>query len=121
MMSSGMKESKTNTIELDVETDVGIFKEVLKYIYCGRLPSTLDENAFKLLPFADQYDLKYLKDACLRHMEKDLSKGLVRHIKVTRAFCGVKNVLTVTKGDSMLMTMVLLSQDPLSMSSSIRY
>ena len=73
MMSSGMKEAQTNSIEIK-ETDADSFKEVLKYIYCGKLPEKLEEQSFEILPLADKYDLKSLRDACIHCMDVCLTK-----------------------------------------------
>ena len=74
MLASGMKEAETGRVKLDENTDVAAFKAVIKYIYGGQLPTTLDEDAVQILPLADKYDLKRLKEACFYHMEKGLSK-----------------------------------------------
>ena len=74
MMSSGMEEAESSCVKLDDGVDVAAFKEVLKYVYGGQLPTTLDKDAVQILPLADQYDLQRLKEACFYHMEKGLAK-----------------------------------------------
>jgi len=74
MISSGMKETQSGQVKVDELIDVAAFKAVLKYIYGGHLPKNLDEDAVMILPLADKYDLKRLKNACFFHMEKILTK-----------------------------------------------
>lgn len=72
MFSSGMKESETNRIQIkDVEPK--IFKEVLQFIYTGRLPKSFELESNAYLPIAEQYGMTDLKSACLGAMKKTLS------------------------------------------------
>ena len=73
MLNSGMVEAQTKRIKID-DTDPATFKQMLKYVYCGKLPEDLNDSAAKLLPLTDKFDLPELRDACLHWLEKGLSK-----------------------------------------------
>ena len=46
------------------DTDPGLFKEVLTFIYSGWAPKKISSIAMQLLPLADRYDLDELKFMC---------------------------------------------------------
>ena len=73
MLTSGMVEAQTKRIVVE-DADPDVFKSMLKYIYCGKLPDELDASADKMLPLADKFDLPDLREACLHWLEKGLSK-----------------------------------------------
>ena len=60
--SANWKENQCNEIELD--EDPPVFKEVLKFLYCGLPPENFDQIAIELLPVADKYILDELKELC---------------------------------------------------------
>ena len=68
-----MVEAQTKRIVVE-DADPDVFKSMLKYIYCGKLPDELDASADKMLPLADKFDLPDLREACLHWLEKGLSK-----------------------------------------------
>merc|ERR1711962_392571 len=63
MFALGMKEANSGRIKID-DVDAAAFKQVLRFIYCGKFPEKLDETAESLLPIADKYGIDDLKDAC---------------------------------------------------------
>ena len=64
MFEHDMKESATNKVKVD-DIQPNVFKEMLIYIYTGRVPKIGDENmAFDLLYAADKYQLDHLKSLC---------------------------------------------------------
>ncbi|XP_046648372.1 speckle-type POZ protein B-like [Daphnia pulicaria] len=68
MFQHPTKEKSTNHVEIeDIEPE--IFKELLRFIYTGRLTAaTMEKMAVKLLVVADKYLLTELKAACERHL-----------------------------------------------------
>jgi len=76
MLASGMVESQTNSISIK-DSDAASFRDVLRYIYCAKLPEKLEEKSFQILPLADKYDLQSLKDACIHCMDVCLTKDNV--------------------------------------------
>ena len=76
MMSTGMVEAQTSRVKLD-DVDAEYFKQVLKYVYFGKMPREPIETARHILPLADRFLLPDLKDLCLRWMESGLSKDNV--------------------------------------------
>jgi len=63
LFASGMKESKTNRIRID-DADAASFKQVLKFVYCGKFPDDLEDVADSVLPITEKYDIQELKEAC---------------------------------------------------------
>jgi len=72
MMKSGMKEASNSEITIN-DDDFSSFSEMLKFIYCGRIPKNLKEVADKLLPLADKYQLAYLAKVCEGSMLNNIS------------------------------------------------
>ena len=60
-------------LEMEV-ADSEAFKEVLRHIYCGKLPDNMKALAHNMLPFADMYELAELRDACVHAMERSLTQ-----------------------------------------------
>ncbi|XP_065209106.1 speckle-type POZ protein-like [Planococcus citri] len=80
MFKNNMQESQTNHITItDMEQET--FEEMLRYIYTGKMPN-LEEWAFELLPAADKYDLKELKNACERLLLTEISAENVGKVLV---------------------------------------
>jgi speckle-type POZ protein len=73
MFQHATKEKSTNHVEIeDIEPE--IFKELLRFIYTGRLTAaTMEEMAVGLLAVADKYLLTELKAACRRHLIRFMS------------------------------------------------
>jgi speckle-type POZ protein len=68
MFQHPTKEKSTNHVEIE-DTEPEIFKELLRFIYTGRLTAaTMEKMAVKLLVVADKYLLPELKAACERHL-----------------------------------------------------
>jgi len=90
MLSSGMVETKTNTVVIK-DSDAASFKDVLIFIYSGKLPKKLEEKSFQILPLADKYDLQSLKDACIHCMDVGLTQENVCDTLITADLyrCGV--------------------------------
>ena len=63
LFQSGMRESQTNSVAMD-DASPAIYRNLLQFLYSGRLPSNMTEIAFDLLPLADKYALDELKAAC---------------------------------------------------------
>jgi len=59
MIESGMKESKSNEIEIK-EDDVAAFSEIIRYVYCDQLPKDMKNDAMKLLPLHWQTNINCL-------------------------------------------------------------
>jgi len=81
MMESGMKESNLNEIEIK-EDDVASFSEIIRYVYCDQLPKDLKNNAIKLLPLADKYQLLELKQACEAELGRNVTANNVCQILI---------------------------------------
>ncbi|KAK4011311.1 hypothetical protein OUZ56_020427 [Daphnia magna] len=66
-------ESLSNTVHIkDVDPDV--FREVLRYMYTGRMSSeTLDKMAVGVMAVADKYLLDHLKTECETHLLNSMS------------------------------------------------
>ena len=71
MMSSGMEEAQTGEIKIK-DAEPPVFKQVLRHVYCGKLPEDLKTNALQILPLADKFDLSSLREACIHWMERGL-------------------------------------------------
>jgi speckle-type POZ protein len=73
MFQHATKEKSTNHVEID-DTEPEIFKELLRFIYSGRLTAaTMEKMAVGLLVVADKYLLTELKAACVRHLIRFMS------------------------------------------------
>jgi len=85
MFESGMKEAVENKVEVS-DTDPGIFKQFLKFIYTGRVDEDLNDYAADLLELAEIYDIQDLKGFCeasLLNLGKDdnlISTLITAHI-----------------------------------------
>ena len=77
-----MVETKTNTVDIK-DSDAASFKDVLIFIYSGKLPKKLEEKSFQILPLADKYDLQSLKDACIHCMDVGLTEENVCDTLIT--------------------------------------
>lgn len=68
MFQHDMRESKTGHVPIsDIEPEV--FHDMLYYIYAGRVRMPLDEHAAQqLFIAADKYDIKDLKEECVRFL-----------------------------------------------------
>ncbi|XP_065209110.1 speckle-type POZ protein-like [Planococcus citri] len=106
MFRNDMLESQKNNVIID-DIKQETFEEMLRYIYTGEMRN-LDEWAFELLPAADKYDLKELKNACEGillsklsadsvgkilvladiHNAEELKANALRFIKATYSNCG---------------------------------
>ena len=71
LFKSGMKESLTKESEFD-ENPL-LFQEMLKFLYSGLVPACIDEVAMDLLPIADKYAVKDLKQLCDTALRRSLS------------------------------------------------
>jgi len=71
MFQHDMRESKNNEIIIS-DLDYGTVRDMVKYIYSGRL-TDLAEKSDLLLSAADKYDIKDLKDICCQHLSSNLS------------------------------------------------
>lgn len=75
MFESPMIESKKMTAVLDdIDSDTMI--AVLRFIYCGKAEN-IDRLAPKMLYCAEKYNLKELKEFCLKFLLKNVSKDNV--------------------------------------------
>jgi len=81
MMESGMKESHSTEIEIK-EDDVAAFSDIIRYVYCDLLPKDLKNDAIKLLPLADKYQLLELKEACEVELEKNLAPSNICQVLI---------------------------------------
>ena len=66
MFEHEMQESLTSRVELS-DIDPEVVKEMLVYIYTGRVPK-IEEMANDLLYVADKYKLHHLKSLCKQHL-----------------------------------------------------
>jgi hypothetical protein len=69
MFEHDMKEAATGEVVID-DVQPDIFKQLLHYIYCGRLLTALTEEATAqpLFVAADKYDINDLKEECVRFL-----------------------------------------------------
>ena len=72
LFSSGMKESNSSRVEVK-DMDAQLFKEVLRFIYTGRLPNDLMSKGAAYLPISDFYGMDDLKLACSNALGKTLT------------------------------------------------
>ena len=73
MFTHSTKEKLTNQIDIE-DIEPGIFKELLRFIYTGRLNSTTMETmAAGLLIAADKYLLTELKNECENYLVRQMS------------------------------------------------
>lgn len=83
MFSSGMKESATNKIKIE-DVDPDVFKNVLKFLYCGSLPEEFESKILVYLPIAERYGMNDLKSACVDSLRKSSSpKSVVEVLKLS--------------------------------------
>lgn len=76
LFASEMKEALSNRITIDASEET-CFKQVLKYIYCGKVPDDLEADPLKYLPISDMKEIDDLKGACLEAMKASLSQANV--------------------------------------------
>lgn len=69
---SGLKEQKEGIAEIN-DISVDVFREVLRFIYTGKVEN-ITENVADLLIAADKYDLNVLKAICEKKIYEILSK-----------------------------------------------
>ncbi|XP_065203414.1 protein roadkill-like [Planococcus citri] len=71
MFRNNMQENATNVVNI---TDISqeVFEDMLLYIYSGKVKNL--KLAYELIPAADKYDLKGLKDICGAELCEQLSK-----------------------------------------------
>ncbi|XP_065203421.1 speckle-type POZ protein-like [Planococcus citri] len=71
MFRNDMQENATNVVNIaDISQEV--FEDMLLYIYSGKVKNL--KLAYELIPAADKYDLKGLKDICGAELCEQLSK-----------------------------------------------
>jgi len=81
MFESGMKEAKTNIVEIkDVTTDTWI--KFLGFVYTGRLTLADFNEAEVFLKLADMYDFPQLKKRCSESFEDNITKTNVCKILI---------------------------------------
>ena len=90
MFASGMKEAHLGRIKID-DVDANSFKQVHRFIYCGRFPEKLDETAESLLPIADEYSIDDLKDGCATALKTGICRDNIIHTLSVVHFCGCPN------------------------------
>ena len=69
-----MLEATTNRWSPSDDVDAASFKEVLKYLYCGRFPNDMASSPESFLPIAEKYDIQALKDACSGALAEKIKK-----------------------------------------------
>ncbi|XP_054713332.1 speckle-type POZ protein-like [Uloborus diversus] len=72
MFDSGMKESKENVVEI-LDMELSTAKEMLQYIYTGKLEELTMERALVLYVAADRYDLQELRRWCKEFILENVS------------------------------------------------
>ncbi|XP_065203302.1 speckle-type POZ protein B-like [Planococcus citri] len=72
MLKHDVAETQQNRIEIK-DIDENIFKELLRYIYTGRVEN-LKDTALELLLVAEKYDLEHLKNMCVSALSVLLSE-----------------------------------------------
>jgi len=78
MLQKGFQEGQTGIIKLE-HIDAGVIKDVIKFIYCGKLDK-LGENAAELFKAADMYQMDNLKEICGNYMKKNMNTDNVLDI-----------------------------------------
>jgi len=73
MFSSQMLETKTSKVRVK-DADSDTFRHMLRFVYCGELPSDMDSVAEHLLPLADKYGIEQLKVACEASLRRSLDR-----------------------------------------------
>ena len=62
MLESNMKEKESGRIEIK-DMKLGVFEDLLKYIYSGEAPN-IDDHVDELFAAADMYQVEHLKELC---------------------------------------------------------
>lgn len=85
MFDSGMKEAVNNKVEIP-DTDPALFKQLLKFIYTGKVEPNLKDSAFALLQLADFYDIQDLKNICEAALVKSDNGDLISSLITTHIY-----------------------------------
>lgn len=72
MFNHDTKEKKTGIVSI-IDCDPESFKDVLSFLYTGKLDMVSPSNAAELYKIADKYDLKCLKKECFRCLGEEMS------------------------------------------------
>ncbi|XP_054718676.1 TD and POZ domain-containing protein 1-like [Uloborus diversus] len=72
MFESDMKENRQNAVDI-IQMKPSIAKEMLLYIYTGKVERLSMDRALDLYVAADRYDLQELKEWCQRFVQKHVS------------------------------------------------
>ncbi|XP_054720618.1 uncharacterized protein LOC129230242 [Uloborus diversus] len=72
MFDHDMQESRQDTVDL-VDMEVDTVKDMLRYIYCGKVRQLSSEEALRLYVAADRYDLQELVRYCRKIILNELS------------------------------------------------
>ena len=78
MFASGMREANSGRIRID-DADAAAFKQVLKFIYSGKFPEELNDNADLVLPISDKYGIEDLKVVCAAALKGRICRENVVH------------------------------------------
>ena len=81
-----MRESLSNHVTIE-DLDAASFKQLLRYVYSGRLPDDLERSPEIFLPAAEKYDMQELKTACLAAMIKNVRvENVVEYVVMAHLF-----------------------------------
>jgi len=78
MFASGMREANSGRIRID-DANAAAFKQVLKFIYSGKFPEELNDNADLVLPISDKYGIEDLKVVCAAALKGRICRENVVH------------------------------------------
>ena len=81
-----MRESLSNHVTIE-DLDAASFKQLLRYVYSGRLPDDLERSPEIFLPAAEKYGMQELKTACLAAMIKNVRiENVVEYVVMAHLF-----------------------------------
>ena len=76
LFRSGMTETVNNEVKIE-DVDPPAFNELLRFLYCGLPPNSLNVTSKTLLPLADRFGVLGLKDLCVSAIGNVLHDGNV--------------------------------------------
>ena len=80
MLDGDMKEGDSDRIPIEGDITPEAFRNILNFLYTGRLEKVQVVTLIELLHHADMYQIDDLKEYCIDKIEKYLSPGNVLHI-----------------------------------------
>ena len=72
LFESGTEEAESGRVQIK-DAPALFFEQVLEFLYTGKPPKDIHDNADSYLPIADEYKIEDLKDACCDALTEQLS------------------------------------------------